>query len=285
MEPWFILCLLGYTVSAFSAILDKFMMNRLYHPVTTVLFRTLFNAVFLTIAGLLILHMTVTPLLLLLSAVPALLLIVSFAVYLKVLQNRDASEIQPFSSSLDVLFIFLASIILLHEPAETINYVGIIVIVLGIYIVVTEQITKIPRLDRNLLIIAALVPLDVAYAMLIKTYLGSIEPIGLAVSIYVMSVFFLLIVAGLWHRRLNLTLTSIKSQLRIILASSFFAAIAVALLYTALSQADASKVYPISGISTVTVFLLASVLLKEKFYWHRLLGTFIVILGIYLISL
>ena len=285
MEPWLIFSLCGYTISAFSGILDKYMMNQRYHPVTTVMFRTLFNAIFLGTAGVLILHMTLTPFLLLLAAVPAFLLVISFVVYLFVLQRRNASEIQPFSQSLDVLFIFLASILLLREPAESVNYAGIIIIVIGVYLVVTEQLTKVPHVDRNLLIIAALVPIDVAYALLVKIYLGTVEPIGLAVAIYLMSFLVLAMVAFLLRRRINLTKTSLKPHLRIILVASFFAAISAAFLYTALSQGNASKVYPVAGVSSVTVFLLATLLLKEKFHWHRFAGTLIIILGIYLIAL
>jgi drug/metabolite transporter (DMT)-like permease len=40
-----------------------------------------------------------------------------------------------------------------------------------------------------------------------------------------------------------------------------------------------------AGVSSVTVFLLATVFLKEKFHWHRFIGTLIVVVGIYLISL
>jgi len=285
MEPWFILCLLGYTISAVSSTLDKYMMNQMYHPVTTVLFRTLFNAMFLGTAGLILFHMTLSPLELALAFVPAVLLIISYAVYLRVLQRRNATEIQPFSQSMDVLFIFLASILFLHEPAENINYLGLLVIVIGIYLVVTEHITKLPRLDRNLLIIAALVPIDVAYALVVKTYLGSTEPIGLAVSIYLMSAVLIAIITVLWRKKMNITLSGVKPQLRPVLASSLFAATSAAFFYTALAQADASKVYPMAGISCVVVFLLASFFLKEKFRWHRLIGTIIVIAGIYLISL
>lgn len=284
MEPWFILCLLGYTIGAFSSTLDKVMMNRLYNPVTTVMFRTMFNAVFLGTAGILIFKMSLSPLLLALAAVPALLLVISYVVYLQVLQRRNASEVQPFSQSLDVLFIFLASIILLREPAGGINYLGIIVIVIGIYLVVTESIRKIPRLDRNLLIIAALVPIDVAYAMLVKTYLGTVQPIDLAVAIYIMS-FLLLGVVILISRRRLIETTTLKPHLRIVVVSSLIATASAALFYTALSEANASKVYPMAGISSVMVFLLATTLLKEKFHWHRLIGTLIVILGIYLISI
>jgi uncharacterized membrane protein len=285
MELWFVLSILGYTIGAVASILDKHMMNQQYHPVTTVLLRTLFNAVFLGSAGLLFLNLRISASLLLLAAIPAFLLAISFVVYLRVLQKKNASEIQPFSQSLDVLFIFLGSIILLHEPATLANYAGILVMVGGIYLVLTEHITKRPRLDRNLLIIVALVPIDLAYALLVKTFLGNTEPIALAVSIYLMAFLMLTVIYLFMRRKIQPASASLKPQLRTVLVASLFAATAAGLLYTALSQANASKVYPMAGISSITVFLLATIFLKEKFHRHRFIGTLIVVLGIYLISL
>jgi uncharacterized membrane protein len=284
MELWFIFTVIGYMIGAVSGILDKYMMNLQYHPVTYVLLRTFCNAIFLGSAGLLFLNLSITPSLFLLATIPALILAIGFVIYLLVLQRKNASEIQPFSQSLDTLFIFLASILLLQEQASPANYAGILVVVIGVYFVLTEHITKIPRLDRHLLIIAALVPSDVAYALLLKTYLRTAEPIALAVSIYVIAFLFLAIIS-LLMRRLQPTKTSLKSKLRIVPIASFCAAASIAFLYTALSLANASKVYPMAGISSVMVFLLATMFLKEKFHWHRFIGTLIVVLGIYLITL
>jgi uncharacterized membrane protein len=285
MELWLVYTILGYMIGAISGTLDKYMMNEQYHPVTTVMLRTLCNALILGTAGVLLLNMQINLSLMLLAALPAFLLAVSFVVYLFVLRKKNASEIQPFSQSLDTLFIFLASIFLLSEPARLENYIGIIIVVIGVYLVLTEHITKVPRLDRSLLIIVALVPLDIAYALLVKTLLGNAEPIALAVSIYIMAFFMLMIISILLRRRINNQKTTLIPQLRIVLVASFCAAIAAAFLYTALSQANASKVYPMAGISSVTVFLLATIFLREKFHKHRFIGTLIVVFGIYLISL
>jgi len=285
MELWFIYTILGYMIGAIAGTLDKYMMNQQYHPVTTVLLRTLFNAIFLGTGGLLLLNMHITLPLMLLAAIPAFLLAFGFVVYLLVLQKKNASEIQPFSQSLDTLFIFLASIVLLKEPASLENYVGILLVVIGVYLVLTEHITKIPRLDRSLLIIVALVPIDIAYALLIKTYLGTADPIALAVSIYIMAFFMLMIISLLLRRYISNKPASLIPQLRTVLVASFCAAIAAAFLYTALAQANASKVYPMAGISSVTVFLLATMFLQEKFHKHRFIGTLIAVLGIYFISL
>jgi uncharacterized membrane protein len=285
MELWLIYTLVGYMIGAIPSALDKYMMNEQYHPVTTVLLRTMCNAIFLGTTGYLVLNMQLSSSLLLLAALPAFLLVVSFVVYLFVLQKRDASEIQPFSQSLDTMFIFLASIVFLHESASLPNYIGIIFIVIGVYLVLTEHITKIPRLDWNLWIIIALVPLDIAYALLVKTFLGDTDPIALAVSIYIMSFLILLVMSLLLRGRINNKPAFLRSQLRIVVVASLCAATAAGFLYTALAQANASKVYPMAGISSVMVFLIATMFLQEKFHKHKFLGTLIVVVGIYLISL
>jgi uncharacterized membrane protein len=285
MELWLIFTIVGYMIGAIAGALDKYMMNRQYHPVTTVLLRTLCNALFLGTAGVILLNIHFSSSLLLLAAIPGFLLAVSFVIYLFVLKRKNASEIQPFSQSLDTLFIFLASIAILHEPANIWNYIGIIIIVIGVYLVLTEHVTKIPRLDRHLLIIIALVPIDVLYALLVKTYLYNENPIALAVSIYFMAFLMLLVVSLLLRRSINNNRLTLKPQIRIVLVASLCAAMAAGLLYTALALGDASKVYPMGGISSVTVFLLATMFLHEKFHKHKFIGTLIVVLGVYLLSL
>jgi len=272
-------------ISAISGILDKFMMNKQYHPVTTVLLRIIFNAFFLSAIGLIFLNLSISPSLLLIATIPGFILASSFVIYLFVLKRKNACEISPFSQSLDVLFIFLASIILLNEQANLANYAGILVIVIGIYLVLTERITKVPRLDINLIIIIALVPIDVSYALIIKTFLGTNEPIALAISIYLMALLMLGIFSFFIRKKLRQTITSLKKQLRIVLIASLCASSSIVLLYTALSQANASKVYPMAGINSIMVFIFATMFLKEKFYMHRLIGTVIVFFGIYLISI
>ncbi len=285
MELWLVYALVGYMIGAISSALDKYMINKEYHPVTTVMLRTMCNAIFLGTTGYVFLNMQLSLSLLLLAALPAFLLAFSFVVYLFVLRKRDASEIQPFSQSLDTLFIFLASIVFLQESANLANYVGIIIVVIGVYLVLTEHITKIPRLDRSLLIIIALVPFDIAYALLVKTFLGAADPIALAVSIYIMAFLILSVVSLLLRKRINNKPESLRPQLRIVLVASLCAATAAGFLYTALSQANASKVYPMAGINSVMVFLLATLFLRERFHKHKFLGTIIVVIGIYLISL
>jgi uncharacterized membrane protein len=105
------------------------------------------------------------------------------------------------------------------------------------------------------------------------------------VSTYTIAFFMLAVVVLLMRQRKQPNPAFVRPRARTVFGASLFAATGVGLLYTALSQANASKVYPMAGISSVTVFLLATVFLQEKFYRHRFIGTLIVVLGIYLISL
>ncbi|HWR27802.1 MAG TPA: EamA family transporter, partial [Candidatus Thermoplasmatota archaeon] len=181
--------------------------------------------------------------------------------------------------------IFLGSIFFLQETVIWENYIGILLILCGIYLVLAVRIFTVPRLDRSFVYIAALIPLDVASALLIKWFLGNTEPIDLAVSIQLMA-FLILGVLLLIMRRFTPPAPSyVRPRARSVLVASLLAASAAVLLYTALSDANASKVYPLAGVSIITIFLLTTLFLKEKSYPHRFIGTLIVFLGIYLISL
>lgn len=285
MELWFVIGVLAYMVGAVASIIDKHMMNQNFNPVTTTLLRTLFNGILLGTVGLLFFNLRLSGSLLMLAAIPALFLAVNFVVFYRVLQRKNASEIIPFFLVFDLLFIFLGSIFFLQEPATWENYVGIAIMLCGMYLVLTERIFTLPRLDRSFLIIAGLIPLDVTSAILIKKFLGNTQPIALSVSVQLMAFLMLAAAFLLMRRRTSPAPSYSKPRARIVLCASLCAATSSILLYTALASANASKVYPLAGVSIVTLFLLATLFLREKFYRHRFVGTLIVLIGIYLISI
>ena len=287
MESWLFLSIIGYSIGAISSVLDKYMMNLQYNPVTTSLLRVFFNASILASAGFLFLQLQLSPSILLYALIPGSLLALSFVVYLMVLRRKNASEVLPFWQSLDLMLIFLGSVIFFQEPVTLVNYGGIVVMLIGIYLVLTDNIRKTPRLNYSFLIVASILPIDLAYSLLIKKFLGAVPPISLAVSTYAIA--FLMLSAVVLVMRLrshtHQNHAYVKPQARTVFTASLFAAAGVGLLYIALSQGYASKVYPMAGISSIMVFLLATAFLKEKFYYHRLVGTLIVFLGMYFISL
>ena len=287
MESWLFLSIIGYSIGAVSSCLDKYMMNLQYNPVTTSLLRVFFNASILASAGFLFLQLQLSPSILLYALIPGSLLAFSFVVYLTVLRRKNASEVLPFWQSLDLMLIFLGSVFFFQEPVTLVNYGGIVVILIGIYLVLTDNIRKSPRLNYSFLIVASILPIDLTYALLIKKFLGSVPPISLAVSTYMIAFLMLsaVVLVMRFRSRSHQNHAYVRPRARTVFTASLFAAAGVGLLYIALSQGYASKVYPMAGISSIMVFLLATFFLKERFYYHRLMGTLIVFFGIYLISL
>ena len=64
-----------------------------------------------------------------------------------------------------------------------------------------------------------------------------------------------------------------------------FGALGTLLFFLALSIGNASKVYPIAGVESMLIFIFAILFLKERFEWHRFLGTGIIVLGIAFVSI
>jgi transporter family protein len=76
-----------------------------------------------------------------------------------------------------------------------------------------------------------------------------------------------------------------KARLVSIGVAAFFGVIGTFLLYTALSKGDASKIYPLAGLQSIFIFIIASIFLREKFKWQRLIGIIVVFAGIFLLSM
>jgi len=161
------------------------------------------------------------------------------------------------------------------------NYTGIALILIGVYVVLSKDGFKLPKLDKVIFLISVMVILDVVYLLSVKKLLFEIEPINLAIMLYFSST--IILACYLLSSKKQKKLFDIKSSK--IIVAAFFGAIGTFLLYFALSIGNASKVYPTVGLQSVFIFIIASVFLKEKFYWHRLIGTLVVFVGIFLISL
>ena len=165
------------------------------------------------------------------------------------------------------------------------NYSGIILILIGVYFVVSENGLSAPKVDQSFLPLLILLPMDVAYALLLKTLLGKFDPVPLAVSIYFLSSLMLVGIQLFSKKEPFPTVAYLKPKLKVIFSASFFGGISVFLLYSALSVGNASKIYPFAGLNSIVIFFLAIIFLKEKFYWHRMAGTLVAFAGIFLISL
>ena len=281
MQLWLIFTLLAYIFSSISTSIDKYFMNNKKHdPLTTNTFKMFFDGIILLIIGLIFFKLHFTFNLFLWSFVLGAMYAFSSLMYFIILKKRNAGTVIPFYDSFLVLFVFLGSLIFLGEAVTFFNYIGISLILVGVYLVLSENIFKFPKLDKVVFIILSMVIVGAVYSLLVKKLLFNVEPINLAILMYFSTTFFLAI---FFVFRKNKKPINIKSSK--IFVSAFFGAIALFLIFTALKFGNASKVYPLQGLSSVFVFLIATLFLKEKFVIHKLIGTIIVFLGIYLVTI
>jgi len=286
MKLWLFLGILSYLSYAISTSIDKYMMNHKYDILRTNTFKMFFDGVILLIIGLIFFDLSINRILILGALILGFLYATGGVVYYKALKFRNVGEVIPASQSSQLLLIFLASIIVFNEPATTINYIGIILILVGAYSVLSKNVLKLPRLDKSLLLISLMIIINVIYALLAKKILLiNTHPLSLAIMMYFSTTLVMFIYDLVLKRKSLSSIINIKPDILKIGVASLFGALGTFLLFSALSIGDASKVYPIAGLQSVFIFIIASAFLKEKFRWHRMIGTIIVFAGIFLISL
>lgn len=281
MELWLILATLCYASHAISSTIDKTMMNRGGTPLTVNSIKMLYDGIILLIIGAVFfdLQFTVDSVLwaLLLGGIYA----ISGILYFNTLKLKDAAVAVPYLQSTTLLLTFLGSVVFLLESPNTFNYIGIFLIFIGVYALFIEKGIKLPKMNRTFFIMAGAVIMMTVYSLLAKNLIGGIEPINLAIMMYFSSALFLFFYIVAFKK---FDSTEIFKSPRLMTAA-FFGALGTFLLYSALQVGEASQVYPIAGLQSVFIFILASFFLKEKFYLHRLAGVLTVVIGIYLISI
>jgi len=282
MELWLLFCTISCFSYAVSTSIDKYMMNLKYEVISTNVFKALFNGMIVLTIGLIFFNFTGNFSLLML--VPGAIYAFSTLIYYTAIKLQDVGEIIPFYQSLGILFIFLSSVIVFNEFVSVYNYMGIILILIGVYLVLSKDVLKIPKFGRGSLLILLLLPTDVISALLVKKLLYNFEPINLAIVMYFSATLFLICFQILYRKHSSDIITNLRARVPKIASASFFGAIGTIFLYSALSLGYASKVYPIAGLTSIFIFIIAFFFLKEKFYWYRLIGIVFAFFGIYLIS-
>ncbi len=280
MEPWLIFGGLAYLSYGVSCAIDKYFMKNGYEPISTTLFKMFFDGAVLLILGLLFFGLHITIELFLWSLLLGTLYGLSGILYFSVLKTKNVEVVIPFFQSFKILLIFVSAIFLFKEIVNFSNVIGLMLILIGIYAVLSGDGIKFPKLDKGIGLIGLMVLMHVVYALLAKKLLSDVQPIDLAIMLY----FSATLVTGLYilfskKQRARFDIKSSK-----IVISAVFGGMGTFLLFTALTTGKASKVFSLAGLQSVTVFLLAMFFLKEKFYAHRLFGILSVFLGIYLIS-
>lgn len=284
MQTWLILATVGYLFYAVSTAIDKYLMNRKYNIFRTDTFKMFFDGLILLIICLTFFEFTISVELLIWSFLLGTIYALSGIMYFNALRLKDAKEVIPSLQSSSILLIFLLSILLFNEIVNIFNYFGVFLIIIGIYSVLSKGL-KLPKLDKGMGFIFITIFLTVIYSLLAKKLLFGIKPINLAVTMYFSCTFVLLLYQMFFEKNIIKSFVNFKSRIPKVLLASLFGSFGTFLLYSALSIGNASKIYPLAGLQSVFIFIIASLFLKERFSWHRLLGTLFVFVGVFLVSI
>ena len=285
MQNWLLLGLIGYLFYAISTTIDKYILKHKFGFVRMEAFKMFFDGMVLLIIGIIFFDLSLNKELLYWTIPLGAVNAGAGLFYYKALQQRDSEEITPAHRSGSILLVFLASILFLSETIHPANYLGLILLLAGIYVIRSKDGFHFPPIDKVFVLVMLVVFFDVIYALTAKQALATIQPINLAILMYFMTALTVIIYDTLnkkhrlnhfYHFRKNIKLTSF---------SALFAATGTLLIYTALTYGNASQVFPLAAAEPAVLFIFATIFLKEQFSWHRLLGTLFVLAGIIFVAI
>ncbi|MBN2459172.1 DMT family transporter [Candidatus Woesearchaeota archaeon] len=282
---WLFLGILSFLSYSISTSIDKHMMSKKYDVLRTNTLKMLFDGLILLVLGIIFFELNLKVEILIGAFFLGLLYAAAGVAYFTSLRLGEVSKVVPFLQSSEILLTFIAAIIIFQENASIINFLGVALIILGAYAVLSEEQLRLPRLGKLPFLIFLVTLFDVAYWLLAKKLLFDIKPIDLGVGTYLSSAVILFIYQLLFRRKTLEGVPPIMRTMPKIALAAFFGAMGTLLVFSALSIADASDVYPLAGLQSVFIFVIALIFLKEKFCWHRLLGTALVAMGIFCVSL
>jgi len=270
---WFTLTILSCLALSISTLLDKHLMNKNCDPLGICTFKWFFNGAILFIIGLLFFQPNYK---FLAPAILGVLYAIMGILYFNALKLKDIQVVAPFQASTS-LFVFLGALVFFHESATFLNFIGVLLIIAGVYLVLLDG-CKIPKLDKAFFLILLIIFFSTIYSLLAKKFVADIKPIDLAAVMYLSSAVVLFAYAA----TKKFKSLKLKGNFRAIWPS-LFGCVGTLLLFIALTKGDASKIYPIAEVRSVFIFFLASLFLREKFKFSRLAGTIAVFIGIYLV--
>jgi len=285
MKLWLLLASLGYLFWAISTSFDKYMMAHKYDLIRTRVLKMFFDGIIVLVAGLMFFEINITWSLIKWSLFLGIISSLAGVLYFYALKKKDAEVVVPYKQAGQILLTFIAGIVLFHESANYLNYIGVGIILIGVYAILSKNGFKFPKLDTVIFLMFLLVILDVIYLLLVKVLLFNISAINLVIVVYFANAIFMFVYQLLFDRESMDYVNHIKPRITKIIISAFFGGLGTLLVFMALNIGDASKVLPAAGLQSVFIFVIASLFLKEKFTWHRFFGTIAVGVGILLVSL
>lgn len=208
--------------------------------------------------------------------------------YFYALKAGEVSKLIPYRDAIVVLLSFFLAVVLLSEKFIARDFLGVIVIVFGGYIVWTDGKIVVPEKSPGLFLIAASAVFLALIGIVAKLGVGTIHPLALLLYMYFLDAIYVVLFSLATKREQLLeTIDAVRSEKKLaglILAASIAAPLGVALQFYALSMQNAAKVLPISGTLPLFAALIGWLALKEKHGKARVFGAMLVLAGIYILS-
>jgi len=202
----------------------------------------------------------------------------SWLCYFRALQLGDINKVTPVDKSSIILTMLLAFVIL-GEKITLIKLIGMIVIGIGTYLMITKKQSEVKATDKRWLIYAALSAVFASLTSILgKIGIQGVESnLGTALRtiVVVIMAWLIVFITGKQH-----TIKTIEKRGWIFLCLSGIATGASWLCYyRALKDGQASIVVPIDKLSILLTVIFAYIFLKEKLNRKSTIGLFLIVAG------
>ncbi len=148
MNSWLYLGILAYLSYAISTSIDKYMMINRYGVLVTSTYKMFFDGTILLCLGVFLFNIHITIDLVIWSLILGVIYAFAEILYFTSLRLRDVGQVMPYLQSSEVLLVFIGSILIFNEFVNNLNYLGIVLILVGIYSVLIEGGLKVPKIDK-----------------------------------------------------------------------------------------------------------------------------------------
>ncbi len=288
MQTWLIFALTYAFLHALVAVIDRYVLkNYKIDPISFSTVRYVINAV---IAYVLIAFLIGGIGAKITSGVIAISVIYFFAgiTYFYALKFGDVSKLIPYRDAIVVLLSFFLAVVLLSEKFVALDFTGVLIIVIGGYIVWTDGKIIVPKNSPGLVLIASSAIFLALNGIVVKSEVRDISPLALSFFMYALVALYFVLISFIFRRKeMYETINLLRAERKIILpifGASFAATLGVVLQFYALSMQNAAKVLPVSGTLPLFAALIGWLALKEKHGLARVIGAALLIAGIYILS-
>ena len=286
IELWFVYALAAALVQAVIQILNKYLTNFIDPRLLPALKRVISGT------SLLVISFFIFELFLPLSfnfwifiGILASIDITAAVIYFKGLKRGEISQLASFQTALLAFFPFLIGITFLSESVSILSGIGVLILSLGAYTVISDGKFSFKDKNRALILIFVASLLWSIYGITAKLAVDSFPPYLLAIFVFYLDDIYV------WGYNLESNRKGISGLKKImnpklvalVLLAGFCTGLGSLLTFFALKLGKASLALPVVYSSPLYVVLLSGRILKEKNIKIRLLGASMVILGVSMI--